>query len=128
MVIYQMSSKVRTHTAAILQCHSSFLFVSLSYNIPFLSTLLRLFVSAPLPPVHVHVYTDPLMDTLMTEPVRLPSGMVMDRSIIIRHLLNSNQDPFNRQNLTVDMLEPVPELKQRIEQWKLGREHNLNIF
>ena len=58
----------------------------------------------------------------MTEPVRLPSGMVMDRAIIVRHLLNSNQDPFNRQHLTVDMLEPVPELKHRISQWKLGRE------
>ncbi|POI35250.1 hypothetical protein CIB84_000998 [Bambusicola thoracicus] len=49
---------------------------------------------------------DPLMDTLMTDPVRLPSGTIMDRSIILRHLLNSSTDPFNRQTLTENMLEP----------------------
>lgn len=52
------------------------------------------------------VSTDPLMDTLMTDPVRLPSGTIMDRSIILRHLLNSPTDPFNRQTLTESMLEP----------------------
>lgn len=46
------------------------------------------------------------MDTLMTDPVRLPSGTIMDRSIILRHLLNSPTDPFNRQTLTESMLEP----------------------
>lgn len=52
------------------------------------------------------VPSDPLMDTLMTDPVRLPSGTIMDRSIILRHLLNSSTDPFNRQTLTENMLEP----------------------
>ena len=65
-----------------------------------------------------HPHTDPLMDTLMSDPVRLPSGVIMERSIIVRHLLNANQDPFNRQELTVDMLVPVPELKARIQAWK----------
>uniref|UniRef100_A0ABI8AA38 Ubiquitin conjugation factor E4 n=1 Tax=Felis catus TaxID=9685 RepID=A0ABI8AA38_FELCA len=51
-------------------------------------------------------FRDPLMDTLMTDPVRLPSGTIMDRSIILRHLLNSPTDPFNRQMLTESMLEP----------------------
>uniref|UniRef100_G1Q204 Ubiquitin conjugation factor E4 n=1 Tax=Myotis lucifugus TaxID=59463 RepID=G1Q204_MYOLU len=51
-------------------------------------------------------FRDPLMDTLMTDPVRLPSGTIMDRSIILRHLLNSPTDPFNRQTLTESMLEP----------------------
>lgn len=46
------------------------------------------------------------MDTLMTDPVMLPSGNIMDRSIILRHLLNSPTDPFNRQPLTESMLEP----------------------
>ena len=49
---------------------------------------------------------DPLMATLMRDPVILPSGHVMDRAIIDRHLLNSQTDPFNRQALTSDMLEP----------------------
>ena len=58
------------------------------------------------------------MDTLMVEPVRLPSGIVVDRPVILRHLLNSNIDPFNRQLLTLDMLEPQPRLRERIERWK----------
>uniref|UniRef100_A0A1A7YJG2 Ubiquitin conjugation factor E4 B n=1 Tax=Iconisemion striatum TaxID=60296 RepID=A0A1A7YJG2_9TELE len=62
-------------------------------------------------------FKDPLMDTLMTDPVMLPSGNIMDRSIILRHLLNSPTDPFNRQPLTESMLEPVPELKERIHAW-----------
>ena len=51
-------------------------------------------------------YRDPLMDTLMEDPVLLPSGTIMDRSVIARHLLNSSTDPFNRQPLTEDMLIP----------------------
>ncbi|XP_052450047.1 ubiquitin conjugation factor E4 B isoform X1 [Carassius gibelio] len=62
-------------------------------------------------------FKDPLMDTLMTDPVQLPSGNIMDRAIILRHLLNSPTDPFNRQPLTESMLEPVPELKKRIQAW-----------
>ncbi|XP_051786197.1 ubiquitin conjugation factor E4 B isoform X1 [Erpetoichthys calabaricus] len=62
-------------------------------------------------------FKDPLMDTLMTDPVRLPSGNIMDRSVILRHLLNSSTDPFNRQPLTENMLEPIPELKERIHAW-----------
>ncbi|XP_054633007.1 ubiquitin conjugation factor E4 B isoform X3 [Dunckerocampus dactyliophorus] len=62
-------------------------------------------------------FKDPLMDTLMTDPVMLPSGNIMDRSIILRHLLNSPTDPFNRQPLTESMLESVPELKERIHTW-----------
>lgn len=49
---------------------------------------------------------DPLMDTLMNDPVILPSGTVMDRPIITRHLLNSQTDPFNRQPLTEEELKP----------------------
>ncbi|KAJ1145164.1 hypothetical protein NDU88_011455 [Pleurodeles waltl] len=70
-------------------------------------------------------FRDPLMDTLMSEPVRLPSGTIMDRSIILRHLLNSSTDPFNRQTLTESMLEPVPELKERIQMWMRDK-HNID--
>ncbi|XP_064383818.1 ubiquitin conjugation factor E4 B-like [Halichondria panicea] len=69
-------------------------------------------------------FKDPLMDTLMADPVQLPSGVIIDRPVIIRHLLSSNQDPFNRQQLTVDMLEPARELKARIEEWKRQRASN----
>ena len=61
------------------------------------------------------------MDTLMSDPVRLPSGIIIDRPVIARHLLNSTIDPFNRQPLTLDMLEPMTELKRKIEQWKQSK-------
>ncbi|NXP32261.1 UBE4B factor, partial [Leiothrix lutea] len=67
---------------------------------------------------------NPLMDTLMTDPVRLPSGTIMDRSIILRHLLNSSTDPFNRQTLTENMLEPVPELKEQIQAWMRDKQND----
>lgn len=54
----------------------------------------------------------------MDDPVVLPSGKIMDRSVIMRHLLNSNTDPFNRQPLSEDMLQDATELKQRIQEWK----------
>ena len=51
-------------------------------------------------------FRDPLMDTLINDPVQLPSGIIMDRSVITRHLLNSSTDPFNRQHLTEEQLVP----------------------
>ena len=52
-------------------------------------------------------FSDPLMDTLMEDPVLLPpSGNIMERAIILRHLLNSQTDPFNRQQLTEADLVP----------------------
>lgn len=64
-------------------------------------------------------FRDPLMDTLMTDPVLLPSsGKIMDRSVITRHLLNSSTDPFNRIPLTEDMLKPDIVLRERIVAWK----------
>ncbi|GFO26247.1 ubiquitin conjugation factor e4 b [Plakobranchus ocellatus] len=62
-------------------------------------------------------FKDPLMDTLMENPVILPSGQVMERAIIIRHLLNSQTDPFNRQPLKEEELVPAVELKAQIEAW-----------
>ena len=62
-------------------------------------------------------FRDPLMATLMTDPVILPSGVTMDRPIILRHLLNSQTDPFNRQPLTESQLESAAELKHRIHEW-----------
>lgn len=59
------------------------------------------------------------MDTLMVDPVLLPSsGKVMDRATITRHLLNSSTDPFNRQPLNEDMLKSDVELRERITAWK----------
>ena len=51
--------------------------------------------------------TDPMMFELMEDPVLLPtSGKVMDRKHIMRHLLSTPNDPFNRMTLTEEMLKP----------------------
>ncbi|VDO35527.1 unnamed protein product [Haemonchus placei] len=56
---------------------------------------------------YILIYSsDPVMDTLMEDPVRLPSGHIMDRKHIMRHLLSSQTNPFNRAPLTEDELEP----------------------
>lgn len=50
---------------------------------------------------------DPILSTLMRDPVKLPSsGVVVDRSTICRHLLSDPSDPFNRAPLSENMLEP----------------------
>ncbi|CAF5211047.1 unnamed protein product, partial [Rotaria magnacalcarata] len=59
----------------------------------------------------------PLMCTVMTDPVILPSGVIMDRSVIIKHLLNSSTDPFNRLPLTIEQLIPAAQLKEQIDNW-----------
>uniref|UniRef100_F1KTI5 Ubiquitin conjugation factor E4 B n=2 Tax=Ascaris suum TaxID=6253 RepID=F1KTI5_ASCSU len=62
-------------------------------------------------------FRDPVMNTLMTDPVTLPSGLKMDRKHIRRHLLSSQTDPFTRQPLHESQLLPDEELKARIEEW-----------
>jgi len=57
------------------------------------------------------------MNSLMKDPVRLPSGTIMDRKHILRHLLSSQTDPFNRLPLTETDLIPDVELKNRIHEW-----------
>ena len=60
---------------------------------------------------------DAVMDTLMNDPVQLPSANVVDRSTIERHLMNDTTDPFTRQHLTAVMLIPLPDLKMRIQEF-----------
>lgn len=57
-------------------------------------------------------FLDPLMATLMDDPVELPSSKtVIDRITIKRHLMNDPHDPFNRAPLTFDQVIPRPDLK-----------------
>ncbi len=50
-------------------------------------------------------FLDPIMSTLMRDPVILPSSnTTMDRPTIMRHLLSDPRDPINRKPLTPDML------------------------
>lgn len=52
-------------------------------------------------------FLDPILSTLMVDPVVLPaSGITMERAVICRHLLSARTDPFCREPLTPDMLKP----------------------
>ena len=63
-------------------------------------------------------FLDPLMFTFMKDPVLLPtSGTIIDRATITQHLLNDPNDPFNRKDLTIDMVQPATELKERMSKW-----------
>lgn len=60
-------------------------------------------------------YCDPILNSLMIDPVILPtSGITMDRTVITRHLQSQQTDPFNRLPLTVDKLIPNTTLQQQI--------------
>ncbi|KAF3823633.1 hypothetical protein GH733_007101 [Mirounga leonina] len=67
-------------------------------------------------------FLDPIMSTLMSDPVVLPSSRVtVDRSTIARHLLSDQTDPFNRSPLTMDQIRPNTELKEKIQRWLAER-------
>lgn len=67
-------------------------------------------------------FLDPLMFTLMEDPVILPSSKVsIDRSTIKAHLLSDATDPFNRMPLTLEDVIDDVELKQKIVDFKLSK-------
>ncbi len=66
-------------------------------------------------------FLDPIQCALMLDPVRLPSGHVMDRAVIARHLLSNNNNPFTREPLAAEQLEPMPELAARIAAWRAAK-------
>lgn len=60
-------------------------------------------------------FLDPLMYTIMKDPVILPaSKMNIDRSTIKAHLLSDSTDPFNRMPLKLEDVTPNEELRQKI--------------
>ncbi|KAL1999265.1 hypothetical protein VTN02DRAFT_4809 [Thermoascus thermophilus] len=67
-------------------------------------------------------FLDPLIYTLMEDPVILPSSRVsIDRATIRSHLLSDPNDPFNRAPLKIEDVKPDTELKARIEAFKAER-------
>ncbi len=66
------------------------------------------------------------MDTIMENPVLLPSSKaVVDyltiskkESELEKHLINVEEDPFNREKLTLDMVQEMPDLKLQIQNYK----------
>lgn len=67
-------------------------------------------------------FLDPLMYTIMKDPVTLPASNVnIDRSTIKAHLLSDSTDPFNRMPLKLEQVIPNEELKQRILEYKMQK-------
>ena len=66
-------------------------------------------------------FYDPLMSTVIVNPVYLPNcDIVMDKEVIARHLLSDEYNPFNREKLTLQLLEEYnksSEIKDKIEQF-----------
>jgi ubiquitin conjugation factor E4 B len=63
--------------------------------------------------------SDPLMYTLMEDPVILPTSKTsIDRSTIRSHLLSDPNDPFNRTSLKIEDVVPDTDLLARIQAFK----------
>ncbi|KAF9454682.1 hypothetical protein P691DRAFT_804031 [Macrolepiota fuliginosa MF-IS2] len=67
-------------------------------------------------------YLDPLMFTLMRDPIMLPSSRtIIDRATIKSHLLSDTKDPFNRAPLSIEDVIPMPDLKAQIDAFLIER-------
>ncbi|KAK7203331.1 ubiquitin elongating factor core-domain-containing protein [Myxozyma melibiosi] len=67
-------------------------------------------------------FLDPLMYTLMEDPVILPSSRIsIDRATIKSHLLSDATDPFNRMPLKLEDVIPNVELKAQIEEFRRSK-------
>ena len=73
-------------------------------------------------------FCDPLLGSLMKEPVLLKtSNRVCDRSVALQCILRGGRDPFNNRKLTQAMLEPLPDLARRIEEWRVRAEERKDV-
>ncbi|KAJ3452204.1 ubiquitin conjugation factor e4 a [Anaeramoeba flamelloides] len=59
-----------------------------------------------------------LLWNIMEDPVKLPSGSIVDRQNIEKHLMFDSTDPFSRQPLTLELITPLSDLKLEISKWK----------
>lgn len=60
-------------------------------------------------------FLDPIYNTLIEEPIILPSSnKIMDYNIIKQHLLYGEFDPFNRDLLTIEMIDKYNNLEENI--------------
>lgn len=69
--------------------------------------------------VYPDEFLDPIMCTKIQTPVMLPDGdnVFVEKSIIEKHLLTEETNPFNRNKLTIQQLEEynnTPEIKEKI--------------
>jgi len=73
-------------------------------------------------------FTDPLMATLMEDPVILPTSRTrIDRQTIKAHLLSDATDPFNRSPLKIEDVIPDIKLKAKIDAWVNERREAVRV-
>eukprot|EP00397_Hematodinium_sp_SG-2012_P002574 GEMP01002581.1.p1 GENE.GEMP01002581.1~~GEMP01002581.1.p1 ORF type:complete len:1013 (+),score=207.23 GEMP01002581.1:205-3243(+) len=71
-------------------------------------------------------FLDPIMQEIMADPVLLPtSNTIMDRTVIERHIMSNDDDPFTRKPLKIPDLIPETVLRDRIHAF--CRENNITI-
>lgn len=70
-------------------------------------------------------FVDPFLGTLMKDPVKLlSSGHIVERNVAIHCAVRKGRDPFNNARLTPNMIEPQPELKERICAWRRSKDES----
>ena len=76
-------------------------------------------------------FLDPIMQTLITHPVMLPnSDIIMDKGVIVRHLLSNEYNPFSRAKLTLKMLDDYnneSNIKSKLDEFKLKLNNQLKL-
>ncbi|KAI3840291.1 hypothetical protein MKW92_008767 [Papaver armeniacum] len=72
-------------------------------------------------------FRDALENTLMREPVVLPSGRTVDRLVIYDHICESSVDPFSGRYLTEDMLVPDNDLAEKISKFASSVRQGMQI-
>ena len=61
-------------------------------------------------------YCDPIMGTIIKTPIILPDcNIMMDKDIIMRYLLEKEENPFSRTELTVSQLEEFNKTSDTLE-------------
>lgn len=70
-------------------------------------------------------YMDQLFCVLMENPVKLPSGNIVDLTQLKKHLLNDPTDPYTRADLNIEDVEELPELREKVAKF---REEKLEEF
>ena len=71
-------------------------------------------------------FEDPLLGGIMLDPVKLPSGQIVNRPTILQQLLADQRDPFSRAPMTEDDLVECPELKGRVAAWVAAQKAKRN--
>ena len=74
-------------------------------------------------------FCDPILMTMIEEPIMIPEmDLIVEESVIKRHLLTTDENPFNRRPLTTeqlneynkqeDVIQKINEWKKKLNEWK----------